>query len=533
MASAGLLKLLHSGLQDERLLAAQPSIEPFTTAFLHGGRFTTEWYRIEFDNAVAFGNVAKATLPRRGHLITRLYLVSTMPDIWTAQKAARDWCSQNGKSFAGPTFGWTNSIGHALIQQTQLLIAGSSVDILDGRLMEVLDEFHTPLEKVPVVNRLLGRYDTGFSPRSNGCEATPQTVATPLPFWFARGDPAAALPIDAIGTDSVQVQVTIAPFQTTYVSSASFSQLDKKPYAAETGSNINGIDSVTYPSMDACPFYYLDPDGTDVYGLHGNPDVAVKVSKVPNCTMPTTPNRIPDCSLLAEYVYLDKPEANRIRLGDLTYPIVQHYAISPVLTNHQTSARMNLRIPNPTREFYCMVHRTDADALNAPFLGTRDLSGLFVADISGVGPVAPWWPDAKGLGSVLFEPLIPAYSEIDSEPITSLSLIYEGKLVRYSTDSPCFFRSILPSFEQIKTPWHHKYYYHIPFGTQHERTGITNPMGHANLDKIHAIEISMNFKPYRGSLRSTDVPAYTIYVWAETYTVFRVYGGRAGLLFGY
>jgi hypothetical protein len=92
---------------------------------------------------------------------------------------------------------------------------------------------------------------------------------------------------------------------------------------------------------------------------------------------------------------------------------------------------------------------------------------------------------------------------------------------------------VLPSFEQQKTPWHNKYYYHLPFGTNHEKFGITNPIGEANLDKMQNIDLVLNFKPFRGSIRATDVPAYTIYVWAETYNILRVYGGRAGLLFGY
>jgi len=162
-----------------------------------------------------------------------------------------------------------------------------------------------------------------------------------------------------------------------------------------------------------------------------------------------------------------------------------------------------------------------------------DLSGIFIADASGIGPIAPWWPDAKGLSLDTFSQLIPAYSTIDSEPITSFSLQYNGHLTRYSTENPALYRSILPSLEQRKSPWHNKYYYHIPFGTQHEKYGITNPMGHANLDKILNIDLSLLFQPYRGSNRPSDVPDYIIYIWAETYSILRVYGGRAGLLFGY
>jgi len=532
MASAGLLRILHSGLQDERLLPpkGQPRTDSFLKAFVRAGRFTTEWVQVDFDNQPAFGSTAKATLPRRGHLITRAFLVTTMPDISTQQKAARAWCLTNGKTFVGPTFGWTNSIGHALIQQTQFLIGATAIDTLDGRLMEVLDEFHTPLEKVTTVNRLLGRYDSGFAPSSNGYNVTNQQVVTPLPFWFARGDPSDAFPIDAVGTDAVQLSVTFNDLGAIYTTGS-------RTIAGSNGSDTGGsaqyakagcIDvpngTTLLSQLQSSPFYYSDPiNGTFVYGLTGDTSQSQKVSQVPAISMSLNYN-IQSAYLLLEYVYLDKPEANRIRLGDLSYPIVQHYA-SSYKTNGAPAVRIPMRIPNPTREIYFMCHRTDADLLNAPFLATRDLSAP--------GGIAPWWPDASGLNTKTFLPLVPAYSSLDSEPITSLSLVYEGRLIRYATDAPVLFRSILSSFEQRKTPWHNKYYYHLPFGTQHEEYGLTNFMGHANLDKIPNIELALNFKPFAGSVRVSDVPSYTVYIWAETYAILRVYGGRAGLLFGY
>jgi hypothetical protein len=242
--------------------------------------------------------------------------------------------------------------------------------------------------------------------------------------------------------------------------------------------------------------------------------------------------QIQESYILLEYVYLDRPEANRIRLADISYPIVQHYPFTQETGGHPSTS-IKMRIPNPCKDIYIMPHRNDANLLNAPFLATRDLSGISVLDISGIGLVAPWWPDAQGLSVERFSPLIPAYSSIDSEPIQSMSLTYEGKMIRYSTDCPTFFRSVLPSLEQRKTPWHNKYYYHLPFGTNTELEGISNPKGHANLDKILKIDLALTFKPFRGSNRTTDVPAYTIYVWAETYNILRVYGGRAGLLFAY
>jgi hypothetical protein len=245
-------------------------------------------------------------------------------------------------------------------------------------------------------------------------------------------------------------------------------------------------------------------------------------SIIPTVKMPSSLD-IQLAYLLLEYVYLDKPEANRIRLGDISYPIVQHYAMNPYSTKRQTTARIPLRIPNPTREIYFMAQNVLANLCNAPFIASREIvkDQLF------------WWPDAKGLSSMPYEQLVAAYSGIESEPIASIGLIYEGKLVRYGTDAPVFFRSILPTYEQRKTPWHNKYYYHIPFGAQSEYHGITTPMGHANMDKIQNVELALSFTPAIGTLGNQTIPPYTIYIWAETYNILRVYGGRAGLLFGY
>ena len=580
MASAGLLKLLHSGIQDDRLIAAKGSLkmDDFQRIYVKAGRFTTEWYTVEFDNTPAFGTTARCTIPRRGHLITRAFLMVTLPDISTRQLAAKQEAEANNTAFAGPTFGWTNSVGHALVTSAQVTIGGNAIDTIDGRLMEVLDEFHTPLEKVTTLNRMIGRSDKGFQAGWDLRTPLIRELAIPLPFWFHRGDPSEALPIDAISHDNVQISIK-------------FNNLQNLITSSEQIQNQNGVSS--YPIIAGSSFF--------VYDSNAN-------------TTSVTSLDIQSANILLEYVYLDGPEANRIRLGDLSYPILQHYA-KATETAGNSSVRIPYRVPNPTKDMYFYVHRSDADLVNAPFLATRDMISpskhigyttqttfsatrlsvssevsltltdeclyevgdtialentsspptqsfkgyilsyntnqntirVHVTNVYGssttfplqtysvrYNPVQPWWPDARGLGKHTFEPLIPAYSDADSEPIREFSLTYEGKIVRYATDVPSLFQSILPAMEQRKTPWHNKYYYHIPFGTQGEEFGISNPMGHANLDKIMNIDLFLEFKPPRGSLRTTGTqPPYTVYTWFETYNILRVYGGRAGLLFGY
>ena len=86
---ATLLRTLTSGLQDERLkYAVQPNPAMFTKVFVRAGRFTSQWVRLDFNQLPAFGTSATVDLIRKGHFITRLFLVSSLPDIATAQAAA-------------------------------------------------------------------------------------------------------------------------------------------------------------------------------------------------------------------------------------------------------------------------------------------------------------------------------------------------------------------------------------------------------------------------------------------------------------
>lgn len=508
-----LLQIIHTGLQDERLLPTKgkPQVSFFQKVFLKAGRFTTSWTRLDFDTRPNFGAPASITLPRQGHLITRLYLVTTMPDIAAPQLLARAAATT---SFAGPTFGWTNSLGHALIQNATVDIAGARIEQLNGRLLEILDEFNTPLEKTTIVNTMLPRLQNGFNPESIGFSDRPTVAVTPLPFWFCRGDPGVALPIDAINNDQVRVNITFAPLNSLYVSSA---QVDFSTVN-------NPVGGEAYFPLLSSPFYQTG--GTkSVKGLTGNPTVSQNVDIIPGIQMPSS-YFLGDTYLMAEYVYLDKPEANKFRISDIQYPIPQHYLFEPEDSNGLPKINIPLRIPNPTRDIFFFAQRYECPAYNAPFLSSRDLSGYGVL-------TAPWWPDASGLNAVNLGTIIPGFSTRQSEPIDMVSLVYENKLYRYSNIAPQIFRSLIPALVQKKTPWVNGYYYNLPFGMEHGNTPPSIASGEANLDKIEKIELRLQFKPFLGSIDPNNVPRYIVYSFAETYNILRIYGGRAGLLFAF
>jgi len=234
-----------------------------------------------------------------------------------------------------------------------------------------------------------------------------------------------------------------------------------------------------------------------------------------------------DTYIMAEYIYLDQPEANRFRLADLQIPIVQHYAIQPYQTQGLPRARIRVDVPNPTKDLFWICQRVEAPSYNAHFLATRELKGP--QDPSGY----IWWPNALGLSAQQPGYLQPAFLLSNSEPLGAVALMYQGSLVRFSTQTPGLLRSILPSWEQKKSPWVNRYYYNYPIGIWNGYTASSRPRGEGNLDKIPQRELLLEFTPLLGSQNPNLVPPYVIYIWAETYNVLRVYGGRAGILFAY
>lgn len=506
---SSLLKVLSSGIQNERLYTSL-TLLPFIKVWYKVSRFTTQWSRIEFNSEPDFGKTIYAQIPRKGHIVTRLFLVSTLPDIKTPQMNAIDIA----KTIVRPHFGWTNSTGHALCEGATLDIGGTRMEQLDSRLLEILDEFNTPIEKVSVVNRLIKRLDQKFNETAIGGIIDPTTnvrVVVPLPFWFARGDAACALPIDAILTDEVRVGITFRALQGMYYTESRILE------------NTSTDQGTSLWPMLSSSFYKYNADGAIIPGLD---PYNFTYEIIDGVQMPARLS-LGDTYLLAEYVYLDQPEANRLRIADIQVPIVQHYALDPHATNGIPRAIIDLNIPNPTRDLFWIVQRIEAPAYNAHFLATRDLANPIKLS-QGI-----WWPFASGLNTKFPEYLTPGFVNSNSEPIKGVAIVYNGSLVRVRTEDASLFRTVLPTTEQKKTPWVNGYYYNFPFGIQNGKTAFSKPRGEANLDKIQKREMYMEFRPFAGCTDPNAVPSYNVYVWAETYNILRIYAGRAAMLFAY
>jgi len=671
---ASLLRVVHSGPQNERLQwedgeqsqpqqpqpqqpqpQPQPNVKFFMKIFRRLGRFTTQWVRLDFNTLPNFGQQGVVSLVRKGHLLSRLYLIANYPTTSTAPGAS-----------------WTNSIGHALISSAELQIGGSRIERLDGQLLEILDEFNTPLEKVPVVNRLIGRADNNYSVfmgvSSNTTTITNLNTLKNTPFSYnvitssniiriisnynyatynntqyfnTRQDyngyitsdnisitipsDLSNVPVNLYYNFQLSVSSNFAPNPDTEYIEIGLYTPGNAAYTRYTFSNtlppplFNNSYLVTINNITLRPgqrlfqsiggFYYSDislsNQGLQIYFTYRttqpptleyiysynittytsnytykNPlsnslttatplpfffsrndasaslpvdaiqadDIRILINFRPLSSLYfITPNgtttadgsvegsglqplpqqqqlKLGDTYLFAEYIYLDAPEANRFRIADISLPITQHYPLPPTDTEGSAQVLIPIATPNPVRDIFFYCQPWLAPAYNAHFLATKYIGA------SNNSP-QPWWPDASGLNALYPGSLKPGFwpDVYDSEPLTSIALMYEGRLTKFSTANPALFRSILPAMEQKKSPWVNRYYYNIPFGVQHGMTDRTKPTGTVNYDKITRRDLQLGFTKDADG----NAPRYWVRMWGETYNILRIYGGRAGLLFGY
>lgn len=526
------LNIIGSGLADAKLQPPKgnPDVNQFLKVVQKTTRWAAQWNRVEFDGTPEFGQRVSMTLPRIGELVSGFNIVVTMPDIYTKQiqaiQASGGTDLKNVGNFLGPTYGWTNSLGHALIQQIDLEIGGAIVETFTSQQLEILDELYETVESAIAKNAMIKRAPHGFNAKT-WLSATPTTVYIPIPFWFSRpGVYSHALPIEALKSDIVRVHVTFRPIAELFYTDA---RVDSRTvgYRPDTDTGVMwGIQSGR--------FWRKNPASPNsVYTMNAsmirhNPigaviPIGISGELIPNITFPQRFSPI-DAYALVEYISLDDYEALVFRTAELTYHVEQHLALPVHPTQGQTEMRMSIPFTNPTKEIMWVAQRPEVANYNAWFLFTRDLSPVQTPQ-SGLNPcLVPWWPDAYLLPTEANGwQIVPAFQQSYSEPIESATLLYNS-FERFVHDGS-FFRGVIPQDYYMKSAVHDRYVYAYSFGQKVEK-GISN--GSANWDKIPRKELYITMKKGRAG---KPPPAMNLYVYTTIWNVFKVYGGRGGMLF--
>jgi len=289
-AGGGLLQLVATGKQDA-FLTGNPQLTFFRMVYRRHTHYAIESQPMYFDGSGNFGQRVSCLVPRRGDLLGRVYLDVTLPAIFDTN---------------GNPLSYTNSIGHALIQEVSLEIGEQEIDKQTGEWMEIWTEMSTPATQRDALNQLIGRqpqYDTiNIMPGPNGLQ-----LLIPLQFFFCN-NPGLYLPLIALQYTPIRINITLRPLQ---------------------------------------QLFWVAPPAGDQSAW--NPALNVKAS----CTTP-----ILNMMMWGEYVYLDVEERRLFVSSTHEYLIEQvQYTPPYALTANQTTATVSVEFNHPIKEFLFVIQR--------------------------------------------------------------------------------------------------------------------------------------------------------------------------------
>jgi hypothetical protein len=328
--ASGRVELASTGIQDT-FITEGPQVTFFQKQFKKHTQFALDTLDNGVDGTPDFGNRITCVIPRKGHLIKTMYLKVKLPQLYEVAQDELDHCGCNiggvGSS-SDPQFGYTDSIGHALIEHADLIIGGQLVQRITGEYMEIVSEFFISDSHQSSLAYTVGKTGTklGLGPANDtyGVYGSfPREFMIPLPFYF-HNNPSLAIPLCAIDKQEVEVHIK-------------FRKLDE---------------------------LYVTP--------------------VTNTTSTVT-GTIESVSLAVEYVYITPDEINYIKNRPTDYVISQLQLARTSLDENMTTSSFKLNFTNPVKELFFVLQtrdklRLENDIFN--FTNSDDPSGEHLESIN-------------------------------------------------------------------------------------------------------------------------------------------------------
>ena len=201
MPSSTLLQLVARGRQDA-YLTGSPQFTFFKHVYRRYTPFAIESIPIEFDGTPDFGRRISAVIPRKGDLLSSLFLEVDLPVI--PVDASGD-----------PPIYWCNDIGHALLESITIEIGDKEIDKHTGEWMYIWSQLTVPAEKRDGFNEMVGHWNV-FPPAGS---PTALRLSIPLRFWFCESI-GSALPLISLQAHPVRIIVHLRKFQELWWSTA-------------------------------------------------------------------------------------------------------------------------------------------------------------------------------------------------------------------------------------------------------------------------------------------------------------------------
>jgi hypothetical protein len=483
----GLIQLTSYGAQD-LYLTGNPQISFFKKVYRRYTNFSMEMINIlpsqetkklqdNNDNEIVFN------IKRHADLVKDIYLVFTLPDIY----------SSSARSFQ-----WIDRLGEYLIKEVSINIGSRKIDTQYSEWLHIWQELNLLGSHLHGYKRLIG-YDTentdpsnvignsGTYPASSPGDLIPsirgRKCYVPLQFWFNKKY-SSAFPLIAMQyDDEITIKITLRPYYHLYTI-------------------LNGSSVRTRPTSSMGELGGFLNNNIAPMGIVTEMDISPSVE--------------------VNYLFLDTDERKRFAINEHEYIIQQVQRISdtvtPSTTNDNTISISLKTLQHPVSQLFWILRRTDMEEANQWFNFTN-------------------WPDQTKppyFNTASYNPFgteaTLSHAENDLNNYTSLKnkdLVLEAKLMlgnvdRFETKETVVFNIINNYQHNINIPSQGINSYSFSLNNY-----IEQPTGTCNFSRFSKadLQLKINRKPGNGS------HSYNIYVFALNYNVFRLIGGLGDVEF--
>ncbi len=188
------LQLQSLGTQDV-YLTKDPQINIFKYNYYRYVNFATESVKIPLNEIATFNKKTSCNIPKRGHLLSRMYLCLKLPKLTKT---------------SGTYLSWSDTLGYSIFPENdpiELEIGGVVIDKLYPRCLDMNDELKNNNNSR---NLMLLKGDTFVSSYNNALKETDLII--PLDFWFCKNY-ASALPIVSMTSQEIRVLFKFKEFE--------------------------------------------------------------------------------------------------------------------------------------------------------------------------------------------------------------------------------------------------------------------------------------------------------------------------------
>lgn len=192
---AGLIQLVTTG-QLDNFININPDISFYIFAYKRHTKFAMETVRLDFDKNLiinATNNIYKCKIPFIADMVSKVYFVYTIPDIYSNDK----YC-----------FKWVKNFGTLLIKNATITVGSSIIDNINGEWLLIMNElslavkdsynnitgniseYYEPQAKIPIIKISNNRYISVRYPFGNKDLNIPsiksREIIIPLSFNFTK-----------------------------------------------------------------------------------------------------------------------------------------------------------------------------------------------------------------------------------------------------------------------------------------------------------------------------------------------------------